>query len=133
MRRNIPLRTNRSTTRPRFDGNVRGIDVLNYVSEVCGVTIDEMKSPSRCRSLAYTRFLFWWSVDRLCPHISWPRMALMVGRQDHTSAMHGAAQMDVLIAEHLEWAERARIVITHFESGKAHRPQIELAAMGMAA
>ena len=133
MRRNIPLRTNRSTTRPRFDGNVRGIDVLNYVSEVCGVTVDEMKSPSRCRSLAYPRFLFWWSVDRLCPHISWPRMALMVGRRDHTSAMHGAAQMDVLIAEYLEWAERARIVITHFESGKAHQPQTELVAMGMAA
>lgn len=133
MRRNIPQRTRRSSVRPAFNGNVRGIDVLNLVAEVCGVTVDEMKAPGKGRSLAYPRFLFWWSVDRLCPHISWPRMALMVGRQDHTSAMHGAAQMDVLIAEHLEWAERARIVITHFESGKAHQPQIELVAMGMSA
>ena len=133
MRRNIPLRTDRPRTRPRFDGGVRGIDVLTYVSEVCGITVDEMKSPSRCRSLAYTRFLFWWSVEKLCPHISYPRMAAMVGRSDHTSAMHGVAQMGRLIAEHLEWAERARIVITHFESRKAHQPQIELAAMGMAA
>lgn len=75
--------------RPEID------EIVQTVCEVTGVSSDELlHSPRRLRNQAWPRQLAYWLVARLRPDLSLPRIGHILGGRDHTTVMHGRANVE---------------------------------------
>ncbi len=87
--------------------------IIEAVSIEFGITVSEMRSNCRMRHKTRARQTAWYLIHRHCDYVSYPMMARMLGKKDHTTAMHGIAVIGNLIgrdpelAEAVERAERA--------------------------
>ena len=63
-------------------------DVLETVSDISGVSIDEIKGKSRLRHISYARHAAWYAARKLTG-LSLLQLGRMTGQRDHTTVMHG--------------------------------------------
>jgi chromosomal replication initiator protein len=71
--------------------------VINAVSKIMAVSVEDLKSPSRTKKLCMARHAAYYMMRRHCQHLSYQRIAYSIGRTDHTTVMHGCAVIDDLL------------------------------------
>jgi chromosomal replication initiator protein len=71
--------------------------VINAVSKIMAVSVEDLKSPSRTKKLCIARHAAYYMMRRHCQHLSYQRIAYSIGRTDHTTVMHGCAVIDDLL------------------------------------
>lgn len=75
------------------------VAVLDEVAERLHVTVDEIRSPTRVRHVAYARHVAMFLLRRLCK-LTWAAIATAVNRADHTTAIHGVRRIEQLLESH---------------------------------
>lgn len=85
--------------------NLGATRIIEAVAMEFGLTVSEMRSPCRKRYKARARQAAWYLIHRHCQHVTYPMMARMLGKKDHTTAMHGVAVVGNLIARDPELAK----------------------------
>jgi chromosomal replication initiator protein len=71
--------------------------VINAVSKIMAVSVEDLKSPSRTKKLCIARHAAYYMMRRHCQHLSYQRIAYSLERTDHTTVMHGCAVIDDLL------------------------------------
>jgi chromosomal replication initiation ATPase DnaA len=56
------------------------------------ISIEEFRSPNRTRDYARARFAVAYVLKRYRPDLSYPQIARMLGRKDHTTILHAVAE-----------------------------------------
>lgn len=79
--------------------------IIEAVAIEFGLTTSEMRSACRKRHKARARQAAWYLIHRHCDHVTYPMMARMLGKKDHTTAMHGVATIGNLITRDDELAK----------------------------
>ena len=67
-------------------------DILADVAKKYGLTVADLKGPSRERRIAWPRQEAMWRIRESCPHISYPHIGRLLGGRDHTTIMHGVRE-----------------------------------------
>lgn len=70
-----------------------GAALLDMVSEVTGISVNNLKSPRRFIKICRARHIFF-SVAREFTTLSFPQIGAIAGGRDHSTAMHGAVKVD---------------------------------------
>lgn len=68
---------------------VTPVQILQAVADHYNFTVDEICSPSRSRPLVAARQMAMYLIRTLCTGYSFPDIARILKRQDHTTVMHG--------------------------------------------
>lgn len=71
--------------------------VINAVSKIMAIPVEDLKSRSRTKKLSMARHAAYYMMRRHCQHLSYQRIAYSLGRTDHTTVMHGCAVIDDLL------------------------------------
>jgi chromosomal replication initiator protein len=87
-----------------------GSAVINAVLREFSISKDLLKSNSRARHIVRPRQVAWYVMSRNCPHLSYPMMAQMLGRIDHSTVIHGVDVVSSLVACDVEFALRVERV-----------------------
>lgn len=87
-------------------------DILRVVTDVTGVSHEEMCGTRRMRSIAWPRFLACGLIFRLRPDLSYPAIARALGNKDHTTIMHAVRRFNAMKEEEpfKGWLADPRIV-----------------------
>lgn len=72
-------------------------DVVNAVSDVTGVSIEDMKGPRRHYDRTYARHIAVLLMREYCRDKSLPEIGRFFGNRDHTTIMYGAKRAEELI------------------------------------
>lgn len=87
-----------------FAQYVRGRRLVEKAPEIIGIPAELLYSPSRCQHLCYPRNIL---MLVLREHgLRFKQVALLVGRDDHTTAIHGVAKARKLIKQ---WPDLAAL------------------------
>lgn len=70
--------------------------VVTRAIEKSGLSPSEFYSPLRTAKIARARQVAMYAVRHLCPHMSYPMIAGLLGKGDHTTALHGVARIEKL-------------------------------------
>jgi chromosomal replication initiator protein len=76
-----------------------GHDVLRAVSTYYRLSIADLESPARYRSIARPRQLAMYIMRQRCPHLTLPAIGRLLGGRDHTTVMHGIGAIAVLLRD----------------------------------
>lgn len=79
--------------------------ILTAVAAEFGVTVDDLRGPSRRGCYAYPRQMVMYLGRNLTPW-SLDRIGAELGGRDHTTIMHGVAAVTRRLAEDLDLVER---------------------------
>lgn len=101
----------------------RALDVALYITEANGLTFADLCGDSRLRRIARPRQIAMYAIRELCPHMSLPAIARMLGGRDHTTVLHGVRKITALIETNPEIADAVADVLAHFR-----KPQDETEA-----
>lgn len=71
-------------------------EVVRYVATLYDLSVDDLKGPCRARRVARPRQIAMHCVRRLCPHMSYPAIGMLLDR-DHTTVMHGERKIGELV------------------------------------
>ena len=82
----------------------KGHDIISAVQREFGLDRDTLTSNSRSRRIVRARQIAWYSMSRNCPHISYPQMARMLGRSDHSTAIHGVHVVQNMVNRDAEFS-----------------------------
>lgn len=97
-------------------GRVSAREVIAFVGDKFGLSASDMVSVRRPRNIARPRQIAMYAVHHLCPHMSYPAIAKLLNRGDHTTIIHGVRKVAELVATDPLLAEQVDSVIRHFES-----------------
>ncbi|MFN7610845.1 MAG: helix-turn-helix domain-containing protein [bacterium] len=78
---------------------ISGLEVLRATSHASGVGMSDLLGGRRLRRFARPRQIAMYMMRELCPHLSYPGIARICGRTDHTTAIHGVRNVARLIEE----------------------------------
>ena len=81
-----------------------GASIIKAVVAEFGIDRETLTGTGRSRKIARARHVAWYAMSRNCPHISYPQMAKMLGRTDHSTAIHGVRLVENLVARDMEFA-----------------------------
>lgn len=93
---------------------IRARDVLDYVAAIHGLTHAEMTGSCRQRRFARPRQIAMYAMHHLCPHMSYPAIAQMIGGRDHTTVMHGVRRIEVFCHTNPEISDTVEKVLARF-------------------
>ena len=91
-------------------------EVVGFVAERHGMTRSEMLTRTRCPSYARPRQIAMYSIRQLCPHLSYPAIAKVMERKDHTTILHGVRQIESLLTIHERVTREVSATLCHFRS-----------------
>jgi chromosomal replication initiator protein len=91
-------------------------EVCGFVAGRHGLTMAELKNDSRRREYARPRQIAMYAIRQLCPHMSYPGIARVVARKDHTTVLHGVRQIESLLTVHERVAREVSATLCHFRS-----------------
>ncbi len=91
-------------------------EVAGFVAERHGMTRAEMLTPTRCPSYARPRQIAMYSIRQLCPHLSYPAIAKVMERKDHTTILHGVRRIESLLTVHERVTREVSATLCHFRS-----------------
>lgn len=70
--------------------------ILAEVSEETGFSIKDLKGPSRMAAVSHARHWAMWRIRKECPHLSYPQIARLLGRTNHTTVLHGFRKIEAM-------------------------------------
>lgn len=79
-------------------GRLTGRQIIAVVASNHGLTVEDMKGPSRTKHISHVRQEAMWEI-RQCTKLSLPQIARLLGRTDHTTAWHGVKAHAARLAE----------------------------------
>jgi len=98
---------------------VTGHDVIAYVADFYGVTVADLKAPSRARRLARPRQIACYVMRCVCPHLSFPAIGRLLGGRDHTTVLHAVGKVSDLMAVDAEIECDVADILAHFHRSTA--------------
>lgn len=98
---------------------IRAHEVAAYVAEMHGIPMKGFYGVQRTQRLARARQIAMYCVRHLCPHMSYPRIGLMMGNRDHTTILHGVRKIEELIEIDAEISDAVDRVLYHFTGSTA--------------
>jgi chromosomal replication initiator protein len=94
-------------------------EVCGFVAGRHGLTMAELKNHSRRREYSRPRQIAMYSIRQLCPHLSYPVIAKVLARKDHTTVLHGVRQIESLLTVHERVTREVSATLCHFRSEAA--------------
>ena len=91
-------------------------EVVVFVAERHGMTRDELLTPTRRPRYVRPRQIAMYSIRQLCPHLSYPAIAKVMDRKDHTTILHGVRQIESLLTVHERVTREVSATLCHFRS-----------------
>lgn len=88
-------------------------DLLQCVSDVFGIPLNEMKSARRATPLVNARHAFFFLARGLTER-SFPQIGLYCGGRDHTTVIHGVRRCEKLMAEDEKFRSLVHQAASHF-------------------
>jgi chromosomal replication initiator protein len=76
-------------------------EIMAITAETFGVSLDELKGPSRRRPLVNARQICMYVIRELIPEMSFPAIAREFGDRDHTTVMHAVKKIEGLMEARL--------------------------------
>lgn len=89
-------------------------DVAAFVAAKHGMTFEGLCAPRRVRHVARPRQIAMYAIRRLCPHMSYPTIARILHKKDHTTVMHGVRKVESLIQTDYEVARVVADALAYF-------------------
>lgn len=83
------------TAAPRL----RAVDLARWLASEIGIEWADVVGDSCKRAIAHPRQIIAYIVRKLCPHMSYPAIAKLVGRVDHTTIVHAVAAVEMRSAK----------------------------------
>lgn len=93
---------------------IRAHEVAAYVAELHSIPLKGFYGTLRTRAVARPRQIAMYCVRVLCPHMSYPRIGLMMGNRDHTTILHGFRNIEALIETDPDISDVVDRVLFHF-------------------
>lgn len=93
---------------------IRAHDVAAYVADLHSIPMKDFYGSSRLRRFARPRQIAMYCIRALCPHMSFPRIGLMMGNRDHTTILHGFRRIEELIETDEDVADAVDRVLFRF-------------------
>lgn len=78
--------------------------VVQAVTKEFNIDKETLVGNSRQRKVSRARHVAWYVMSRNCAHMSYPQMARMLNRIDHSTAIHGVKTVEHLVAVDDEFA-----------------------------
>lgn len=78
-------------------------EIVKEVSELTGVSVDEIKSNRRSKHIVRARFLIWWRA-RHETFYSLPEIGRRTGGKDHTTVLSGIRKFESALRSREKWA-----------------------------
>lgn len=91
-------------------------EIMGFVATRHGLTMAEFRNHSRQRQYARPRQIAMYAMRSLCPHLSYPNIARILARKDHTTVLHGVRQIESLLPVHDRVSREVAVTLTHFRS-----------------
>lgn len=104
-------------------------EVAEFVAARHGLTFADLCSQRRTRDYARPRQVAVYAIRKLCPHMSFPGIGLLLGGRDHTTALHGFRRIESLIPVDLDIAVTVEAVLRHFREREVPAPSPLVAAL----
>ncbi len=95
---------------------ISAYEVCGFVAGRHGLTMAELRNDSRRREYARPRQIAMYAIRQLCPHMSYPGIARVLAREDHTTVLHGVRRIESLLARHERIAREVGATLTHFRT-----------------
>lgn len=76
---------------------ISGNDVIRAVSEYYKLSLKDLHSEARYRSVSRPRQVAFYLMKELCYHLSYPAIGRMLGNRDHTTVLHGKRKIEELL------------------------------------
>lgn len=105
-------------------GRVTAIEVMRFVADAYGTTVEHLRGPRRSKEYTYPRFAAIHCVLEFCPHLSLPMVGAAFGNRDHTTIMNARERAVQLIKTDPEFAR----VVNQTEAAFSPRQATRLAA-----
>lgn len=93
---------------------VSAYEVCGFVVGRHGLTMAELKNHSRQRQYARPRQIAMYAIRNLCPHMSYPVIARVLERKDHTTVMNGVRRIEKLLPVHDRVSREVAVTLAHF-------------------
>lgn len=91
-------------------------EVAGFVASRHGMTMAEFLNRSRSPRHTRPRQIAMYSIRHLCPHMSYPAIAKVLARKDHTTVLHGVRQIESLLSRHERVTREVSATLCHFRS-----------------
>jgi chromosomal replication initiator protein len=91
-------------------------EVAGFVASRHGMTMGEFLNRSRSPRHTRPRQIAMYAIRQLCPHMSYPGIARVLAREDHTTVLHGVRRIESLLAGHERIAREVGATLTHFRT-----------------
>lgn len=93
--------------------------MAEFVAEQYGMTLNQLKEKTRCVHVARPRQVAMWAMRRLCPHLSYPAIAIVLDLSDHTTILHGARRIETLRKTDTEMQSVIDATMDRFEAERS--------------
>lgn len=93
---------------------IRAHEVAAYVADLHNIPMRGFYGVRRTVAVARPRQIAMYCIRTLCPHMSLPRIGLMMGNRDHTTILHGVRKIEALIETDAEIADTVDRVLYRF-------------------
>lgn len=94
----------------RASGRLPASFVLKALAREFGLSPADLRTQRRRQYEVRARQIGWYVMSRNCKQMSLPMMARFLGRQDHTTALHGIRKIEMLISTDKDIADSVRRV-----------------------
>lgn len=91
-------------------------EIVGFVAARHGLSMAEFRNHSRERQYARPRQIAMYAIRSLCPHMSYPGIARVLERKDHTTVMNGVRRIESLMPVHERVSREVAATLTHFRS-----------------
>jgi chromosomal replication initiator protein len=108
---------------------IKAREVAEFIAASHALTFADLCSQRRTRSYARPRQVAMYCIRKLCPHMSYPAVGMMLGGRDHTTILHGFRKIEDLIATDYETAATVEAVLRHFREREPAPPSPLVAAL----
>jgi chromosomal replication initiator protein len=82
----------------------QGADLIETACRVFGVTVEELRGPSRARRIAYARFACAWALRKHDSRRSFQAIGGVLGGRHHTAVMHAIERAEEIARHDADYA-----------------------------
>lgn len=97
---------------------ILAIDVAVFVAKRHGLRFDDFLAENRKKAVARPRQIAMYCIHHLCPHLSYPTIARVLGRKDHTTIMHGVRRIADLMPSSPRITAEVGQTLSHFRDSE---------------
>lgn len=91
-------------------------EVAGFVAQRHGMSMAEFLNHSRSPRHTRPRQIAMYAIRSLCPHMSYPGIARVLDRKDHTTILHGVRRIESLLTVHERVTREVGATLCHFRS-----------------